>query len=70
MEEYAPPEVLLSLITHQVQDYLAAGKKAPERVADFLRRVIQEKAVPQRRRPTREHRHSEGSFPNNACAVY
>ena len=39
----------------QVQDYLAAVKKAPERVADFLRRVIQERDIPQRRQPNRTH---------------
>ncbi|MCD7920167.1 MAG: plasmid recombination protein [Clostridiales bacterium] len=39
----------------QVQDYLTAVKKAPERVADFLRRVIQERDIPQRRQPNRTH---------------
>ncbi|MCD8321812.1 MAG: plasmid recombination protein [Oscillospiraceae bacterium] len=42
----------------QVQDYLTAVKKAPERVADFLRRVIQERDIPQRRQPTRTHQRS------------
>ncbi len=42
----------------QVQDYLTAVKKAPERVADFLRRVIQERDIPQWRQPTRTHQHS------------
>ncbi|MCC8065542.1 MAG: recombinase, partial [Clostridiales bacterium] len=39
----------------QVQNYLAAVQKAPERVADFLRRVIQERDIPQRRQPNRTH---------------
>ncbi len=42
----------------QVRDYLAAVKKAPERVADFLKKVIQEKVVPQQRQPAKERRHS------------
>lgn len=42
----------------QVQSYLAAVQKAPERVADFLRRVIQERDIPQRRQPTRTRQHS------------
>ncbi|MCD7918939.1 MAG: plasmid recombination protein [Clostridiales bacterium] len=39
----------------QVQDYLAAVKKAPELVVDFLRRVIQERDIPQQRQPNRTH---------------
>ncbi|MCD8148781.1 MAG: plasmid recombination protein [Clostridiales bacterium] len=40
----------------QVQDYLAAVKKAPERVAGFLRSLLAEKNLPQQRHPERAHR--------------
>ncbi len=42
----------------QVQSYLVAVQKAPERVADFLRKIIQERDISQSRQPTRTHQHS------------